>query len=192
MAAHLLGDFYVEIYSITTGGGPHTLTRPTGDWVGVPMEEVGTFISWNGDPVPADEMIEALIEKILPLVTTATTFSSWIIYRQLDTDERPVIMATGILTGMVGEAPTTAPFLAWTKTYTFRSADNFLAKFEVLDAPTGGQPSKTPTVTGDELALVNELSSMDNAWAARDGSRMAIFRSLSNTLNDALVRAYRL
>jgi hypothetical protein len=192
MVAHLKGPYWVEIESITAGGGPHTLTRPTNEWVGVPLEAPGAFVSWAGPDIAAPTMIEALVDLMLPLVTTATTFSSWIVYRQLETDERPVIMTSGILSGKVGEAPTTDPFLAWMKTYTFRTADNFLAKFEVLDTPTDGRPSKTPVVTGDELLLVNALMSTANAWAGRDGSRLAIFRGLSNTLNDALVRAYRL
>jgi len=192
MTVHLRGPYWVEINYITVNGGPHTLERPTNDWIGIPLEETGDFLAWDGTNIDAVAMINALVTLCLPLVTTATTFSSWLVMRQLNTDDRPVIMASGVFTGMVGEAPTTEPFLAWQKTYTFRTADNFLGKFVLLDTPTGGSASKTPAVTGDELSLVVELSEMSNAWAGRDGSRLAVFRSLSNAQNDELVRAYRL
>jgi hypothetical protein len=191
MAINDLGPWYVSI-EYQSSGGPHTMLRPTTEWVGVPFVDAGVFVNHNGVDVAAATAITSFVTLMLPIMNLDTEFTSWTVYSKPTPTSQPLPVATGMFTGMVGTVSSTTQWLTYEKIYTFRTESGGIARVNLLDAPTGGTISKERVVIGAELALVNEFMDQDSIWVGRDGARPALFRSLSNGVNDALKRAYRL
>lgn len=191
MVQNSLYPAFVEIdYSNTRGN--HTMTRPTRPWTGTPWQAAGLYENWNGANIAADTMIVALVDLMLPLFTTETFFNAFTIYTQASPLSDPVPVWAALITGKQGAITPTSQWLGFQKSYTFTTADNGVARLTLLDVPTGGVVSKAYTVTGAEATLVAGFISAGNAWSGRDDEKPVVFRTLSNSVNKALKKRYRL
>jgi len=193
MAAFDLAPSLVKIF-YESPRGQHVMTRPTRQWVGEPWDTGGgEYARWSDDTlISAPTMIEALITLFLPIYTEQVTFTSYIIYNveTVGDDSVNVPVYAKLLTGQAGDITDVVTYLAFQKTYTFLSSDSHIAKLVLLDVPTGGNITKSASVTGAEAAITAAFMSTGNAWAAQDDNRPVAFRSLNNSVNKALERKY--
>jgi len=172
--------------------GLHKQTIPVNNWLDTPnVGGSGAFPQWDAGTIDADTMIDGLVTLMRPVLPTTTTILDYVIYTKADDDAIP----TPVAQGPIASAGTSVldPVAAAQATYVFRTADFHLFKFILLDiAPPDDFQSLTfADLSADNIALVNYLRSMDNAWAGRDGSRPSQLIRLNYTLNDKLQAAYR-
>jgi hypothetical protein len=137
-------------------------------------------------------MVDDFIDTLTPLFTSAVTFTSYTIFTQSSPTADAVPVYSEILSGKTGTLVSAIQFATYQKTYSFLTSSNSQAKIILLDVPTGGVISRGQSLSAAETTMVSEFMDITNAWAGRDDARPVAFRSLSNGVNDALKRAYRL
>lgn len=192
MTIHSLGPSYVQIF-YQSGKGAHVMTRPTRFFQGTAWVAGGTYTAWDDTPVDAATMIEDFIDLLLPLFTADINFTSYTIYQKPVTDEPGIPVFAANLTGKIGTSISTAQFYAYAKTYSYMTEDSNTAKLVLLDVPTGGVVSKSTILPGGAEGLAaNALLDLGAAWSGRDDKRIVAFRSISNDVNDALQKKYRI
>jgi len=194
MAEFSLFPAFVRIF-YHSSATQHIMTRPIRTVSGTAWEAPGmTCVPWDDTaPILVKDMVEDLIDLMLPLYPATVGFDSYIVYTQgSGIDDTPVPVEAGLFTGLVGTASGTPIHLAYQKTFSYLTEDNHNAKLILLDVPTGGNIGRSYSVSGAELTLVDEILSVEKAWAGRDDKRPVAFRSLNNSVNKALERKYRL
>lgn len=191
MAVYSLFPAFVRI-EYASDYGPHTMTRPTRAWNGVPWTTAGTYTAWDETEIVASTMIEGLITKMLPMMPPEVSFSSYLIFTQADVDAEPVPVYAKNLTGQTGSSLSDAWYPAMQRTYSYLTSGNHAAKLVLLDAAAVNAFGKVTSLPpGGELDLVNELMLTTRAWAGRDDARIVAWRSLTLDTNEALRRKYR-
>jgi hypothetical protein len=192
MAINALSPAFVRIF-YQSDIGAHIMTRPTRAWTGTPWETIGTYTAWDETTVDADVMIEDFIDLMLPVFTPEVEFTRYMIFTQATPTSEPLAVYAKNLTGKVGTQVTAAQYHAYAKTYSYLSSGGGAAKLVLLDVPTGGVVSKSTVIPGGaEGTLVNYMMADTHAFAARDDDKIVAFLSVSNDVNDALQRKYRI
>src|SRR5215510_16507279 len=85
--------------------GPHTAQIPTLAW------DSNEFDTWAGGVVAEDDMINDLVDKMLPFYPTTYTFDNWIVFSQPTPDDDPVPVSAGLFVLLNG----TSAVPGWTK-----------------------------------------------------------------------------
>lgn len=172
----------------------HTMRIPTNNWSPVAStNNHGQFDTWNAGDIDAEDMVEALVTLMLPLMPTSVTFDNWVIFTQADEDSDPLPQTGESFSAMVGSAAA-----SWYKavqiTISARTVNFNIAKLVLLDAASGGAFAPAFSLPGGSPleALFNEWSDLDNGWSGRDNTRPNQFISSTATLNEKLRRSEHL
>lgn len=166
------------------------MTLPTKNWnAGI---GAGTFDTWAGGVVAADDMIEQLITLMLPFFDHNTTFDNWIIYKQLLPTDSPAPMRSGNFTGMVGSDAGGSWTAAVELIITMRTSLFGIVKLDFLDAVSQDNFNPILTPAGPLPALLLEWSLDLNGWSGRDNGQPANFMKMTVNLNQKLRKTYRL
>jgi len=187
--ANALGPYFVMInYHYILG--PHTMTIPTKNWNS--GAGAGSFDTWAGGTVAADDMIEALVTLMLPFFDGNTTFDNWIIFRQLLPTDDPQPVRSGNFTGMVGTNGGGSWSAAVEVIITNRTDLFGIAKLDFLDAVSNDNYNPILAPSGALSALLLEWGLDLNGWSGRDKGRPSNFLTMTVNLNQKLRKTYRL
>lgn len=192
MAFSLYPSFVVITYS--TAFGIHTMSLPTRAWDPVAGSFAsGSFPAWDDDsPVEADTMIQELLTTLAEFVPTNTNFGRYTIYTMATPTSIPLPRYTAAI-DIDGTAAPNSLYEASQLTFHFKTEDFNESKLVLLDAvqPDGFNKILNPLSFADVPAVATNWTSVDNAWAGRDGTRPGTIYSITCDLNDRLRRAYK-
>lgn len=176
-----------------TAFGLHVQTIPTKEWgAGISGGPSGGYLNWDGDPVDAEDMIDALVAELLDFQPASCIYDSAIIY----TLSNPEALPQPQVAYTIGEpgVSASADVPASQATMTLRTTGFNLFKLVWFDAAptTDFLPQRSLPGSGQPLDLFNVVTSPLWAWSGRDGFRPNQFIQVSYTLNETLRRQYRL
>jgi hypothetical protein len=155
---------------------------------------MGSYLDWTGTPVDAEAMIDAFITKAKVFQDPTTTYTLAEIYTKA-TPTSPSILEVAKSLAVVGTSAAGGIRKAVQATFNFKTTAGNPLKVIFLDYPHGSsQFDKQYPVSFSSAAndLVDEMRSTANAWAGRDKTRPAVAISVTNTLNEALRKQYRM
>jgi hypothetical protein len=187
MAPNFIGPYFVNI-GYRSPLAPHSMTVPTKNWN--PGGSFGTFDTWSGGTIQADDMIVNLITLMLPWYTALSTFDSAIIYKQLLPADTPQpVMSIGGL-GLAGTGVHTGWAGATEIIFIARSSTFGIAKLVLLDSLTDGVFTPITAFTGDYAGLFGEWGLDANGWCARDNGQVISPLKVTKNLNQKLRKEY--
>lgn len=184
-----LQDSYVKI-GYHSAFAVHSHTIPTRPLITTGLGDAGTIENWNGAPVAADTMVEALIDLFGPTVPSTTVYDKYTLYTWNPTTKifNPVFekaySVTGSAAGLTGQAK------AVQGTISFRTLGFGLLKLVFLDRPYNNTWGNLLTAPADYATVIAEITDADNAWSGRDNTRPFNFTNVSISLNKRLRRKY--
>lgn len=194
MTPNGLQPAYVEI-EYRSAYAPHVMVRPTGAWSpGIPETNVsGTFLSWNGDQIDADTMINDMVQLFQPFFLATTEFELYTVFEWDDAADRFIPRASQPL-GLAGTSVSTSWAKAVSKTLNFRSVSGYTAKIVLLDVPSGNtfDPVNAFGADPSTSAVVDAFLDPDQAWSARFNEKPGSFLKQTTTLNDELRKQYHM
>jgi len=172
---------------------PHKMIIPTLAWDdSIGTGGVGGYEAYDTSPRDGLEMITDFVTLLKVLHPTTTVFDDFVIFTKASPEAENLPVASAVLdidgTGAGAAVP------AAMQTWSFRSANFNPFKLVQLDlvCATNFLPTKVSALTADQLAVVQDLTSVSNAFAARDGSRISSLIQITAKLSDVLRKAYRL
>lgn len=190
-------DLYPSFVQIdyTSVWGAHVHIIPTTAWNPVPVSgTMGSFPDWTDTPRDAEDMIDDLIAKMLPIHKDDTTITLATIFNK-DSVTSPSIPVASKAIGAVGTSGLTTHAKAISAQLNFRTDAFHPMKLVFLDVPhSGGDFNKetyasTPAAVQD---IADEISLAGNAWAGRDGHRPITLISVTWNINQALRKQYHM
>lgn len=187
MAPNFLGPYWCNL-NYRGALAPHSMTIPTKNWN--PSGSIGTFDIWSGGTINALTMIVDLVDLLLPMFNSDTSFDNYTIYKQLLPTDVPTPMAAGAFSGKVGTNPSPTWAAAVEKMFICRSNTFGLAKLVCLDAVSGGSFLPITSPGGPEQALLDEWMSDAKGWCARDNGQVSTFLKITLNLNQKLRKDY--
>jgi len=182
-------DSYAKIW-YHSAFGVHSHTIPTRPLVTTGLGDPGDYVNWNGATVPADTMVETMMDKLAEAVPASTVYDKYTLYKWNPTTEvfNPVYeeaySVTGSAAGLTGQAK------AVQVTISIRTLGFGLLKIVLLDRPNNNTWGNQLTMPADYTEIVAEATSADNAWSGRDDTRPFNFTNVSVSLNKRLRRKY--
>jgi len=172
---------------------PHVATIPTKEWFPTSITgALGSFTSWLGSPVDAEQMVIDLVTKLKVFVPATTEFDMATVFTQA-TATAPRIPRSSVTLAIAGTGASALPTAAWSSTFNFVTTNFGKAKLVLLDAI---QPSSwlAPVLPGSfdaaTIALDAEFSDGNNAWSGRDDFPPASCTKITYDVNDKLQKAY--
>jgi len=192
MPVHTLKPSYAQVFYHSSFGA-HVMTQPTRQWTPTIIENPqGSYVAWDDSARDADEMINDLVDVLLPKFKSSVSFDQYTLWN-FDEDAGFFIpVAANALTGKVGTDGTSAWDEAVESIMTvFDTAFN-TAKLVLLDMNSRNNFARRTgaTVDADEQAMFDVWSGVTYAWASRAGFRPATIRSVSLGINDELKKQY--
>lgn len=188
-------DNYVSRVLLTykTPFSTHIQALPTQEWnAGIGTAGKGGYLTWNGDPRDADDMIKDLVDKFCKMYNDTTTYNHYVIQSRVTINDVWLPMAESNLT-KDGTGTITGWEEAVQRTYMIRDTSiQSFSRLILLDAGTDNSFGKYTTLTSDETEIIAELTDPDNAWSSRQGYRPNAFKNLTITLNEKLRKEYKL
>jgi hypothetical protein len=191
--ANSKGPYFLQ-YNYHSGFGPHTMQIPIRHWQAAGGASVaGDVEDWDLSIQDADGMINSLCDLFLPSFPVTVHFDNYIIFKQVGTDEIYTPVAGAALASKVGTNTLNVWHEAVQITNTWRSTNFGIFKIVFLDAESGGSFGKTSSLpgSGSVFNLNTELTSVANAFMARDNGRPSSYISTTVTLNEKLRKSYR-
>jgi len=193
--ANSLYPAYVEL-EYTSKFGPHSAIFPLRAepaFGSAPAET--TVESWDSDNVDLYTMVTNLTNALANYYDEDDAFTLYSTWTLETPTSDPVFRETyRFPIPIVGGGTAIGWQKAVQSTHTFRTSLGGISKLVCLDAGSFDAWDKQvdPTGSADLLAIIEEWSSGDNAWAGRDGGQPTTFLQLTKTLNEKLRRAYRM
>jgi hypothetical protein len=169
--------------------GPHTMTIPTLEYFPDDLQ----FGTWSGGRVDGDEMVNDLVDLMVPFFTTTVNFDAYTIYTMASPTAPPLPVFFSEI-----DTPGTSISTEWTKavqvTFSLRTVAFGRGKLVFLDAVSEGNFDK---ITGFSFSvpvqdLLAELSNVLRGWSGRDGAMYAGSDQITYTLNETLRRQYNM
>lgn len=189
MAENSLVPAFVEIdyHSVYS---PHKMTIPTLAWN--PGAPYGDFETHAGGAIAAEDMIDALIDKLKAFVPAGVAFDGWTVFTKptIESQSTPRAFKTS---GVVGTAPA-----SWAKatqlTISAKTDNGGDARLVLMDAASGNNFDliTSATITPSYTALFGEWFADTNGWAGRDNGLPYYFTQASITLNEKLRKQYHM
>lgn len=181
------------IIDVHSAYGAHKMTLPTKEWLPTDISgHLGSYVSWLGGPVDAEEMVTALCNVLKVFVPATWSFDSAQAYTQL-TPTSPNIPRKRVALGIVGTSISTNPSAAVSTTFNYITTDNGKGKIVLLDSPLGSgwlAPILPADFDANILALDAEFSDANNAWSGRDDFPPADITKVTFDVNDKLQKMY--
>jgi len=194
MTEYQLDPAYVKLY-YTSEYAPHEHVIPTLNWVPTSITgTMGSYVAWNTVPIDAEDMIDNLVDKLKVFQDPSTSYTLAEIYTKA-TPTAPSILQAAKTLAVVGTSAAGGVRKAVQGTFNMKTTAGHAFKMVFLDYPhgTGQFDKQTPiSFSAGAIALINEIASTGNAWAGRDKQRVNTALSVTNTLNEALRKQYRM
>lgn len=191
MTAFGLQPSFIKIFE-TSAFSRHVRTLPIKQWI-IGGGVGGSVTNWSGDIIDVDTMVKALVNKMKVLVPATTSYDYYEVWNYPTVDALPIPVATNALS-IVGTSVSTGWSEAVEETFHIQTEAFGKFKLVMLDIPTDNFFGKVAPADFDAnvLALIAEITAVDNAWSGRDGARPALAKSATITLNEKLRRSYKL
>jgi hypothetical protein len=188
MAEGSLVPAFVEI-NYHSAYAPHKMTIPTLNWN--PGGTAGDFETWAAGTIPADDMVEELIDLMKVFFPATVTFDSYIIYTKAAVED-PSIPRYAKSIAVVGTNATPGNSKAVQATWTVKCTDGSVAKIVMLDVGNNNSFVKVTqaTVGADGLAFLAAWFASTNGWSGRKNFQPYFYLQTAYTLNEALRRQY--
>lgn len=174
---------------------PHKHIIPTLAWSATNITgTMGSYTAHDSTPVDAEDMIDALVALLAPIAHTSTTYTQASVYTKPTPDD-PAILERAKAYTTAGSSAASGVRKAVQATFNMKTVGAQPFKVVFLDYPHGtGQFDKQypSSFSADAIALADALANPSNAWAGRDKTRVATFLTVTNTLNEALRKQYRM
>lgn len=194
MTEYGLDPAFVKLH-YTSAYAPHVHIIPTLNWIPTSITgTLGSYVAWNSVPIDAEVMIDNLIDKLRPFADPTTSYDLIEIFTKASPSDPNVLVATAART-LAGTSAAAGVRKAVQATFNFKTTGGAAFKLVFLDYPHGtGQFDKQPAIalSADAVALAAEITDVGNAWAGRDKTRPSTIISVTNTLNEALRKQYRM
>lgn len=195
MAVNLLWPAYVRLAYHSTYGA-HEQIVATREWSPtplVPLNVLGSYTNWAGVPCDGEEMIQDLVDAMSAFNPATTVYDTAVIYT-LATPESPAIPRASKNLATVGTQATPGWTKATQRAWIFRDTEWQIAKLYQLDTGTTNNWDPTTSLTGNVPAqtLVGAYTSLNWAWASRNGERPNTFMKATIKLNDKLRKEYNM
>lgn len=191
MALDSLYPSFVRIY-YQSAFGPHVATIPTRQWVSDGPGQPGHYEAWNLSAVDASDMVNAMIDAMLPQFLATTTITHFTIHNYPVIDNPPVVVWQEFVTGKVGTLVETGQAKAVQYTMSIRTADFGLLKLVYLDTPAQNVWGNVIGMSARDTDAFTEITANTNAWAGRDNSQPVVFSNITISLNKRLRRRYNM
>jgi len=193
MTPYDLGPWFVRI-DYASAFGPHSMTIPTLDWNDISSTGGhGTFDTHDSSSIDAVEMVEALVDVLVPFFPDTVTFTDWRVFNKVDPEAPSIPVDGALLTAKEGTKASPGWSKATQLTFSWRTEGFHPSKLTLLDYGSAGDFAKILDLTATVVANLDaEYTADSNGWAGRDGLRPNQFVSGTCTLNEKLRRAYRL
>lgn len=183
------------VLSYTTDYSEHKQVIPTLNWVSTSITGVlGSYVAWDTVPIDAEAMWDALIAKLKVFQHTTTQYTLLEIFTKASPTNPSILVAAKDLS-VAGTSAAGGVRKAVQATFNMKTTGGNPAKLVFLDYPHGtGQFDKQQGsgLSADAAALIAEMADTGNAWAGRDKNRINTLLSVTNTLNEALRKQYRM
>lgn len=188
MPIHLLYPTAV-VFNWHSANGLHKSTIPARAWI--PGGPAGTFTTWGGGSIAAEDMIDAFVEDWADVNPATSIMDQATIYTYSEPGAPALpraIHSLGVAGTLVGDA-----IPASQGTLTMRDTEINKFKLVFLDTvPSADFISQKPSSFSAAInAIVAELIAETNAWQSRAGFRIQSAISLAWTMNQALQQQYR-
>jgi hypothetical protein len=191
--ANARGPYYIIINS-HSAFAPHSALIQTNTWTNaVSSGGQGQFLNHLGVGVDAVDMVEALVDVLVPFYPTDYVFDNWTVYHQPADPGPSYPQAGSFFTSKVGTDATPGWSKAtmatlWWKTVTFGDF-----KLVLLDFGSNDDFNKTSTLTAGRMLNLHLVVVDDSwGWCGRDNQRPATFKSSTVKLSDELRKVYRM
>lgn len=193
MAPNSLSPAFVVI-DYTSAYAPHKMTIPTLEWFPVNLTgTLGSFSNWGSTTLDGEQMVNDLVDKLLPFVPATTTFVGVTVYTKATATADSIPRASAVLT-QVGTYAGAVPSKARSATFNMKTTANGDSKLVLLDAPTS--PTFDPTLpvafSADAIALITQFADPSQGWSGRDNARVNTGRKVTYDLNDKLQKQYKM
>jgi len=152
----------------------------------------GSFESWSGVDKDAEDMIEQLIDVMLPFFNSLVTFDNAVIFTKATPTSVSFPVASASWVGKDGTNPSATWWQAVQTTVIARTTVFSLAKLVMLDSVAGDNFDPEYIQSAAMLALTAEWFDLANGWSGRVDGRPKTFVKSTQTLNEKLRRAYHL
>jgi hypothetical protein len=189
-----VGPSFIRLDSVSEFG-PHSNFIPTLLWSNDPStNDHGVFQNWVSGSVDAVDMINALLDVLVPFFDPSTSFNNWTIFSKPDPDSPAVPVQSDALSSVIGTTSLTGWRKATQRTLSWRTEAFNLFKIVMLDTPNTNNFAKVTALPGSGIYfdLDAVVTDENNGFSGRDNSRPQGFVSSTMTLNEKLRRAYRL
>lgn len=172
--------------------GTHKATIGTKEWFPSNISGgLGSYESWNGNPIDAEEMIQAYVDAWMAFYPTNAAVDGVEIWTKADADSPAYVRRTAALS-----TPGTDATPPWTKAieqqWIFRADDFSIMKFVWLDAPAPDSWDSLKDLTGNvpAIAVYDAIVNSDAAWMSRKNGQPQTFIKVTYKLNDKLREEY--
>jgi hypothetical protein len=167
---------------------PHSMMIPTK--AHNPGASFGTFDTWLGGTVDAQDMIEELVTVMLPFFDAGVTFDNWTIFEYADAVSPGDPVASAAFTAMVG-TDAGATWAGAVETMLIARTDGFgLAKLVLLDSISDNDFNTVITPTTRYTNLIAKWFLDTNGWSGRDNTQPKTFLKATKNLNQKLRKEY--
>lgn len=191
MAEGTLSPAYFEL-NYHSPYGSHKALIGTKAWFPTSITGgLGSYENWNGDPVDAEEMIQAYADAMMEFYKTDCAVD----YATIWTKETPTSPAYPRLSKAIVSPGATAS-ANWSKAVQYqwiiRGTGFSLQKYVWLDATIGGSWNSVSDLSGspESQAFVDVVTSSDWAFMTRKDEQPISFQKLTYKLNDKLRHEY--
>jgi len=186
--ANAPGPYWVQI-NYHGALAPHSMQHSCKNWAN--GAGAGTIEVWSGGTIPAVDMIEDLVDLMLPMFNSDTVFDNFVIYRQLLSTDDPQPVASGSFTGKIGTDTSATWASAVEMIIMMRTVAFGLVKLVLLDAVSNN--SFTPILVPPTamMNLITEFTNDAKGWCGRDGAQPGNFLKTTVNINQKLRKMYR-
>jgi len=174
--------------------GVHRALIPTLEWLPTDITgSLGSYVSWNGDPVDAEAMVQEYADAMMAFYPSSAGMNTATVWTKA-TPTSPAYPRRQVAI----TSPGTLVSPGWSKAvqhqYILRGTDFSLMKLIFLDCPIGGSWDALTDITGsaEAEAVVAAITSADWAWSTRQDARPDSFVKITYKLNDELRKQYRM
>lgn len=184
-------DSFAKIW-YHTATAVHSHSIPTRPLLWETPGVAGSFTNWSEAVIPADEMVEDLIDKLKEVVLSTTVYDRYELHKwQPGLEEyKPVFRkaynAAGTATGLTGE------YLANQNTLSFSTVGLGLLKVVFLQRPNNNTWGNQNPVPADYDEVVAEIVDPTNAWSGRDNTRPYTATNVTVSQNLRLRRKFNM
>lgn len=183
------------VLTYTTEYSLHKQVLPTLAWVPTSITgTLGSYVAWDTVPIDAEAMWDAMVAKLKPFQDPSSQYTLLEIFTKASPDDPSILVAAKDY-AVAGTSAIGGVRKAVQATFNFKTVGAHPMKLVFLDYPHGTAQfdrQAGSALSVDAAALAAEISSTGNAWAGRDKQRVNTLLSVTNTLNEALRKQYRM